>query len=193
MRIIVIVLLILLVVVPLIHRIMEIALILVSPRFFVGMGVQIFKRKLQFEDRVKISRGKVRLRKTVGNYVFTQDGEIYVYPKLFWAGFFNVPTFFALRIFGVIKRDIVQLKVKISGFTVVYVIVFLAGLIAFTVWSILTGQELVISLMGSAVLLIALIAFIRPFFAVEDNYDSMIEELEEIIINQEYLIEDLET
>ncbi|RUA12769.1 MAG: hypothetical protein DSY82_00355 [Flavobacteriia bacterium] len=187
MRILILSLFVLLVVIPLIHRILEIILLMVSPRFFVGIGFQIFKRKLEFEKKIRFPREKTHIKKTVGNYIFTEDGEIYMYPKLFWAGFYNVPTFFALRMLGTIENNLVKLRVKISGFVVIYTVLFLVALIAFTVWSILTDQELIISLMAGGVFLIVLIAFIRPYLAVDDNYDSMISELKEIIEKQEYL------
>ncbi len=187
MKLLIISLFALLVVVPLIHRITEIILIMLSPRFFIGMGFTIFKRSIQFDKTVRIPREKIRIKKKDGNYVFTEDGGIYVYPKLFWAGFYNISTFFALRMYGIINGNLVKLKVKISGFTIIYTLVFLIGLIVFTVWSVLTDQELIISLLAGGVFLVLLIVFMKPLFAVRDNYDSLISELEKIIVNEEYL------
>jgi hypothetical protein len=190
MKIIIISLFALLIVVPLIHRIFEIILISVNSRFFIGVGIRIFKKQVKFDENIPVPGEKVRIRKKTGNYVFTETGGIYIYPKLFWAGFYNVRTSFALRMYGMIKKDIVDLDVKISAFTVIYSLLFMAGLIVFTVWSVMTGQDLIISLMGGILFLVVLVSFIQPLFAVEDNYNSMIMELKTIVKNGEQIRKD---
>ena len=171
----------LLVIVPLLHRIFEIITLSLSPRFFIGVGMPLFKKQLDFSRKIYIPSEQKRFRKEAGNFIFTEEGQIYAYPRLTWSGFYSVRSFFALRMLGEIRGEQVHLSARISGFTIVYAIIFLAGLAGFTLWSFLTGQDIIISLLGGGVLLLVILALIPPVRAVNRNYDAMIDELIEII------------
>jgi len=62
------------------------------------------------------------------------------------------------------------------------------GLISLIIWSIFSKQEMIITIGGILFLIALTVGYIQTYFAIEDNYSSMINELEQIISRHNTLV-----
>lgn len=171
------------IVLPFINGIISLLIIIINPKYYVLIGITIMRKNISYNYKVKSPNNDYLIKKKVGNFIFTNDNDIFVYPKLIWSGFYNIHTGFSLRLFGRIKNNSIDIKVKISFFSLIHTLLTYIGLISLIIWSIFSKQKMIITIGGILFLVTLTIGYIQTYFAIEDNYSSMINELEQIITN----------
>ena len=169
------------VVLPLIHGIIAFITNLINPKFYVLIGIPIMSKKIFYKCKIKNPNNNYLIKKKVGNFIFSNEKNIYAYPKLIWSGFYNIRTGFSLRLLGKIENNSINIKVKISAFSLIHTALIYLGLISLVIWSIITKQDMTIPIVGIVILLVLTIGGVQTYFAIEDNYNSMTNELDEII------------
>lgn len=169
------------IVLPLIDGIIGLVIILRNPKYYVLVGISIMSKKIFYNCKIENPNNDYLIKKKVGNFIFSNDKKIYVYPKLFWSGFNNIRTGFSLRLFGKIENNSINIKIKISAFSFIHTVLTYFGLIYLIIWSIITNQDMTITIVGIIFLVGLTIGGVQTYFALEDNYNSMINELDEII------------
>jgi len=166
---------------PLINGIIGALLVLINPKYYVLIGIPIMRKNISYNQKFVSPKNDFKIKKKVGNYIFTNDNDIFVYPKLIWSGFYNIRTGYSLRLFGKIKNNEINVRVKISAFSLIHTILTYIGLILLIIWSLMTKQDIIIPIAGFLFLVTLTIGNVQTYFAIEDNYKSMIKELKEII------------
>jgi len=166
---------------PLINGLIVLIIELFDTKIYVKIGIPISRKILSYKFDIIKPLTKEKIKKKVWNFIFTNDNRIYIFPKLIWSGFYNIRTGYSLRILGEIKNNSIKIIAKISAFSLIHLILTFLGLISLIIWSIFTNQEMIIPIIAVIFLVFLIISNVQTYFAVEDNYISMINELDEII------------
>lgn len=169
---------------PMIHGFIGLLINLINPKYYVLIGFSIKNKNITYNFKINILNDEYHIKKKVGNFIFTNDKNIFVYPKLLGSRFYNIRTVFSLRLLGKIENDSIKLKVKISLFSIIHLILTFLGLISIIIWSLITTQDIIIPIAGFLFLVLLTMGYAQIYFAMEDNYESMIDELNEIITTQ---------
>lgn len=169
------------IILPIIHLILEAIILFLSPKLFVSFGIPISSKKLKFDFNILNPNNNYIVKKTVANYLFDSEKIVYIYPKIFWSGFYNVRTRFSLRMYCKIEGNLINVTSKVSAFSVIHLIISVFGLSTLIIWSLLTNQEFYIPVVSGLFLIFTGISIIQPYFALEDNQNSMMNELKKIV------------
>ena len=166
---------------PLFNGIIGTLINITNPKYYVLIGITIKKKNIHYNHNFSNPKNDFKIKKRVGNYIFTNNNDIFVYPKLIWSGFYNIRTGYSLRLFGKIENNEIKMRIKISAFSLIHTIIAFIGLILLIIWSLMTNQDIIVPIAGFLFLVILIIGNVQTYFAIEDNYNSMIKELKEII------------
>jgi len=156
-------------------------MVLVNPKLFVKMGLPLFKKIVKLDDKVIFPENTI-IKKKVGNYKFENPDRVYIYQKLFWSGFYNIKTFLSLRMLVKIKDNILIISNRVSTLALIRLFLIIVGFLILIIWGIVTHQNYYIPIVGFIFLLGISMSLVQSYFAFEDNYNSMLKELKEILI-----------
>lgn len=156
---------------------------------YVKFGLTVFQRQINLDKAFSFPFNDVIQKKTVNNILISNDKHIYVYPKIFWSGWYNIKTKYSLRMLIYQENNTLIVKVKISIITLIIKFILIVALVLICI-VMFYNFSLTTSILISSITIIAIfISTIQPYFALEDNYNSMIKELKEVITEGELFSE----
>ena len=155
---------------------------------YVNSGLIVFNKKLTINNSIKFPVSDVIIKKKVGNILFSNDKKIYIYPKLFWSGWYNVRTKYSLRLLISQSKNTLLITGKISLVAILFDIITIVILLV-ACYLTLSNINITIAIIVSFFsLFVMFISFIQPYFAIKDNYNSMIKELKIILAKEDFKI-----
>ena len=153
---------------------------------YVNSGLVVFNKKLTLNNSIKFPESDIIIKKKVGDFLLSNDKNIYVYPKLFWSGWYNYRTKYSLRLLISQLDNTLLIKGKISIVSIIFDVITIVILLV-VCCLILYNLNITLAIFASFfILFIVFISFIQPYFAIKDNYNSMIKELKIILAKEKF-------
>ena len=167
------------IILPIIYRLFELIILTFNPKLIFKFGYKISEKQLNLDFEIPKDL-KITEKGKVGKYIFEND-RIYIHQHRFWLGFFHLRTFFSTVLVGEIDNNQIRMNIKIPVFPVLYSFIGTVAILGVFIWSLVSKQQLALSGGILIFLVFPLIKMIQIFFIEEDNYNKMVQELEEII------------
>ena len=167
------------IVLPIFYRLFEIIILTFFPKLIFRFGYKISEKLINFDFLIDQNLKMVEKRK-VGKFIF-ENNKIYIHQHRFWLGFFNLKTLFSTVLVGKIEKNQLKIKTKIPVFPVLHSFLGFISILGLFIWSLVTKQQIELSIGILIFLIFPLISMVQIFFIEEDNYEKMLQELEEII------------
>ncbi len=174
------IIIIILVVLTGIHIVIRLLLLKFNPKFYVKIGIPVKTKKLYFDKAIQPPVFNIYKNKTVGNFIF-ENGEVFIYPKLLWSGWYNLKTAYMLRVKGTISKRNVLLSIRLSLLSVLTLFALVISTLVYVVWNITYGPQWEILSFVLLFLLVLTFNNIQAYFFMGKNLASMEKELKEII------------
>ena len=167
------------IILPIFYRLFEIIILTFFPKLIFRFGYKISEKLINFDFEICKNLSTIEKGKA-GKFIFEND-KIYIHQHRFWLGFFNLKTLFSTVLVGKIEKNQVKIKTKIPVFPVLHTFLGIILILGIFIWSLITKQQMGLSIGILIFLIFPLISMVQIFFIEEDNYEKIMQELEDII------------